>query len=67
MDASDLTLAKEASTPGESTLEKFLQSVEEKTADSVHLRLLKACRQPDQRAALEAELRAIISEIVNEA
>lgn len=51
----------------QSTLEQFLQAVEKKTDNPIHYRLLKACRQVSPSAALEAELRTIVSEIVNEA
>lgn len=50
-----------------STLELFIQAVEKKTSDPVHHRLLNACRETNQPAALEAELRAIVSEIISEA
>lgn len=50
-----------------STLELFIQAVEKKTDDPVHHRLLNACRQTNQPGALEAELQAIVSEIISEA
>jgi hypothetical protein len=50
-----------------STLELFIQAVEKKTDDPVHHRLLNACRQTNSPGALEAELRAIVSEIISEA
>lgn len=51
----------------QSTLEQFLQAVEKRTSNPVHHRLLKACRQANPSGALEAELRTIVSEIINEA
>ncbi len=50
-----------------STLELFIQAVEKKTNDPVHHRLLNACRQTKSPGALEAELQAIVSEIISEA
>lgn len=50
----------------ESAVEQFLRAVEAKTTDSVHQRLLKACRKANPSSALEAELRAILSGISNE-
>jgi len=50
-----------------STLEQFLQAVEKRTNNPVHHRLLNACRQANPLVALEAELRKIASEIINEA
>lgn len=51
----------------ESTLEQFLQAVERKTNSHVHHRLLQACRQANPSGALDNELQAIVSEIINEA
>jgi len=50
-----------------STLELFIQAVEKKTNDPVHHRLLNACRQTNLPGTLEAELQAIVSEIISEA
>jgi hypothetical protein len=50
----------------ESAVEQFLRAVEGKTNDPAHHRLLKACRQANPSTALEAELRAILTEISNE-
>lgn len=52
--------------PEPSTLERFLATVAEKTNDPVHLRLLRACRVSQPTPALEAELQAIVREILNE-
>lgn len=46
-------------------LEQFLNAVERKTTDPIHLRLLKACRQGDPASAMESELRDIFAEITN--
>ena len=46
-------------------LEEFLEAVEQKTTDPIHLRLLKACRQGDPASAMESELRAIFADITN--
>jgi hypothetical protein len=53
--------------PPLSTLEQFLQAIEKKTGNPVHHQLLKVCRQANPSDALEAELRKIVSEIINEA
>lgn len=50
----------------DSILEQFLQSVEAKATNPIHHRLLKACRQAAPLSALEAELKAIATEIINE-
>jgi hypothetical protein len=50
-----------------SAVDRFLQAVETKTNNPVHTRLLQVCRQANPADALEAELRAIVSEIVDEA
>ena len=50
----------------QSTLEQFLQAVEKKTDNQIHHRLLKVCRQANPSDALEAELRTIVSELINE-
>lgn len=50
----------------ESTLERFLAAVADKTNDPVHLRLLRACRAALPGPALEAELQTIVKEILNE-
>jgi hypothetical protein len=54
------------SPPPQSTLEAFLQAVEQKTTDHIHHRLLRACRASDPPTELEAELNKIISEILHE-
>lgn len=51
----------------QSTLERFLQAVEKKTDNHIHHRLLKVCRQDNPSGALEAELRTIVLELINEA
>lgn len=50
-----------------STLEQFLQAVEKRTSNRNHHRMLKACREANPSGALEAELQAIVLEIINEA
>jgi len=50
----------------ESTLEKFLRSIEARTTKVIHHRLLKACRERDPSRAMESEFRAIVNEIINE-
>lgn len=50
----------------QSTLERFLQAVEKKTDNQNYHRLLKVCRQANPSGALEAELRTIVSELINE-
>lgn len=47
-------------------VDEFLTAVEKKTADKTHRRLLRACRQNDPVAAIEAELKLIIEEILHE-
>lgn len=53
--------------PPQSTLEKFLRAVEQKTSSPIHHRLLKVCRQTNPAEALETELRTIVTEIIDEA
>lgn len=53
--------------PPQSTLEKFLRAVEQKTSSQIHHRLLKACRQTNPAEALETALRTIVTEIIDEA
>ena len=67
MDTSEPISVRGEGVAQESTLEKFLQSIEKKAVNPVHQRLLEACRQANQRTALETELRAIVAEILNEA
>jgi hypothetical protein len=47
-------------------VEEFLAAVESKTADEAHRRLLRACRKENPTAAMEAELKLIVEEIINE-
>ncbi len=49
-----------------SVLEQFIRAVEKRTSNPIHHRLLKVCRQANPSGALEAELRTIVSEIINE-
>ena len=58
--------AHKAVPSGLSALERFLTAVAEKTNDPVHLRLLAACRTQSRRSALEAELRAVVAEILHD-
>ncbi|MGZ4971353.1 MAG: hypothetical protein ACXWDN_01230 [Limisphaerales bacterium] len=46
--------------------EQFLAAIEKRTEDTVHLRLLKVCRQVNPSNALEHELVKIIKEIIDE-
>ncbi len=52
--------------PQRSQTDIFLEGVECKTSDPLHRRLLQACRSNPPADALEAELNAIILEILNE-
>ena len=47
-------------------LEQFLSAVEKKTINPVHIRLLNVARQPNPSGVLEAELRTIFMEILND-
>ncbi len=47
-------------------VEEFLQSVEKKTDDEVHRRILRACRQGDPTTCVEEELEKVIKEILHE-
>lgn len=62
-------IVKESSvstTPESSRTSLFLDTIAENTKDEVHLRLLRACRNPKFTEAIEAELGIIITEILNE-
>jgi hypothetical protein len=50
--------------PDESSIDRFLARIEERTTDPVHQRLVKAARRPDPKAAMENELARIIEEIL---
>jgi hypothetical protein len=52
--------------PLNSAFEVFFQSLEGRTSDATHLRLLKAARKRDPAAALERELRKIMEELLHE-
>jgi hypothetical protein len=47
-------------------LDLFFQSLESRTSDATHLRLLKAARKADPAAALERELIKIMEELLHE-
>jgi len=51
------------STPG--ATEVFLATVDSKTTDPVHKRLLRAARGNNPLSSLESELRAIVTEIIH--
>jgi hypothetical protein len=48
-------------------LELFFQTLESRTSDTTHLRLLKAARKADPATAVERELGRIIEELLREA
>jgi hypothetical protein len=64
MDKPDEVVTLKSDLPRQET---FLRTVESRTADPYHHRLLKACRQSNPGAALEEELSRIIDEILHEA
>lgn len=66
MASKDLAQDSKKEVAVETTLEKFLRAVEGKTKDPVHLRLLKVCREANPSGGLEAELRAVAAEILDE-
>ena len=47
-------------------LDLFFQSLESRTSNATHLRLLKAARGADPAAALECELSKIMEELLRE-
>ena len=49
-----------------SSVERFLQGVEQKTTNPVHRRLLKVCRHRAPTQALEEELASVINELLRE-
>jgi len=53
--------------PADTSLERFLRAIEEKTQSPLHRRLLAACRNEDPSSALEATLQAAIVEALHEA
>lgn len=63
----DETAENRPETSGPTRVEGFLVAVEAKTTDSVHRRLLRACREPDPASAMETELGKIVNEILHEA
>ena len=46
--------------------EAFLRSVERRVTDPVHLRLLRACRDPNPTMAMERELGQALLDILHE-
>ena len=54
-------------TPEVSALEKFFRTVEERTDDAMHRRLIRAAKRKDPAGALEAELGRVVQEILDEA
>jgi hypothetical protein len=48
-------------------VEEFLKAVEVKTSNDIHGRLLRACRSDDPTTSMEAELKMIMEQIINEA
>jgi hypothetical protein len=48
-------------------LDLFFRSLESRTSDATHRRLLKAAREVDSAAALERELSKIMEELLHEA
>lgn len=50
-----------------SAVDAFFQSLEARTSDPAHLRLISAAKKADPTPALEKELRKIIEELLNEA
>ena len=56
-----------AAAPLPTALDLFFQSLESRTSDATHLRLLKAARKADPAAALERELSKIMEELLHEA
>jgi hypothetical protein len=53
--------------PQPTALDSFFQSLESRTSDATHRRLLKAARKVDPAAALERELSTIMEELLHEA
>jgi len=53
--------------PLPTALDLFFQSLESRTSDATHRRLLKAAREVDPAAALERELSKIMEELLHEA
>lgn len=47
-------------------LEEFIRAVEAKTTNTIHLRILGACRSENPKASMEAELTSIIEDILHE-
>lgn len=47
-------------------LDLFFQSLESRTSNATHLRLLKAARRADPATALERELSKIMEELLHE-
>jgi hypothetical protein len=55
------------SSPQRTAVEVFFQSLEARTSDPIHLRLLKAARKADPAASLEKELGKVMEELLREA
>jgi hypothetical protein len=53
--------------PPPSALEAFFQSLQARTSNPTHLRLLQAARKADPASALEKELGKIMEELLHEA
>ncbi len=49
-----------------SQVEKFLDAVGRKTEDTIHHRILRACRQGNPATCVEEELKKVIEEILHE-
>jgi hypothetical protein len=58
--------ASPATPTGSSALDVFFTSLESRTSDPIHRRLLKASRKPNPVAALEKELAKIMEELLRE-
>lgn len=52
--------------PAPNALEVFLSSVESRTDNTTHLRLLRAARKPNPPAALVREMEKIMEELLRE-
>ena len=48
------------------TLDSFFKSLESRTTDPIHLRLLRAARKPNHTAALEREFSKVVEELLRE-
>lgn len=65
--STNTTAEDAAKVPERSAVKTFFESVESRTSNPVHLRLLKAAAKEDPSAALERELGRIVQEILDEA